>query len=103
MNLSELIHEVWQDERTRELRLRKDEVKIVIEVIIDHIVKGLLQYGKLKIKGLFSLEIREAKGRKITNIKTGEHMYSNDYYKIGLEPSKKLKDGLKDKKINDMA
>jgi nucleoid DNA-binding protein len=94
LNLSKLIHKVWKDERTRELRLRKDEVKVVVEVLIDHIVDGLLKYGKVKMKGLFTLDIRKAKGRKIANPQTGESMYSKDYYKVGLEPSKKLKEGL---------
>lgn len=96
MNLSELIHEVWKDERTRELKLRKDEVKVVVEVLVDHIVKALLLYGKVKMQGLFTLSVRKAKGRKIRNPQTKEIMYSRDYYKVGLEPSKRLKEGLKD-------
>jgi nucleoid DNA-binding protein len=96
LNLSKLIHEVWKDERTRELRLRKDEVKVVVEVLIDHIVKGLLKYGKVKMKGLFTLDIRKAKGRKIANPQTKEEMYIDDYYKVGVEPSKRLKEGLED-------
>lgn len=96
MKLSELIHAVWKDERTRELRLRKDEVKVVIEVLIDHIVKGLLQYGVIKMQGLFTLDIRKARGRRIRNPQTKEVMYSKDYYKVGLEPSKVLKEGLED-------
>jgi len=96
LKLSELIHAVWKDERTRELRLRKDEVKVVIEVLIDHIVKGLLQYGVIKMQGLFTLDIRKARGRRIRNPQTKEVMYSKDYYKVGLEPSKVLKEGLED-------
>lgn len=98
LNLSKLIHEVWKDERTREMRLRKDEVKVIVEVIIDHIVIGLLEYGKVKMKGLFTLDVRKAKGRKISNPQTGEHMHIEDYYKVGVEPSKRLKDGLKNLK-----
>lgn len=96
LKLSKLIHEVWKDERTRELRLRKDEVKILVDVVIDHILEGLLTYGKIKLQGLFTLKIKEAKGRKIANPQTGEEMYSSDYNKISIEPSKRLKDGLKD-------
>lgn len=96
LNLSELIREVWKDKRTREMRLRQDEVKLVIEVFIDHIIKSLLKYGKIKMNGLFTLEIRKAKGRKIKNPQTKEVMYSSDYNKIGLKPYKRLKDGLKD-------
>lgn len=96
MKLSELIHEVWKDERTRELKLRKDEVKVVIEVFIDHIVKGLLRNKIVKIKGLFTLDIRKAKGRRIRNPQTKEIMYSQDYYKVGIEPSKNLKEGLEE-------
>jgi nucleoid DNA-binding protein len=95
LKLSKLIHEVWKDKRIREIRLRKDEVKLVVEVLIDHIVKGLLKHGEVKMKNLFTLDIRKAKGRKIRNPQTGESMYSQDYYKVGLEPSKKLREGLK--------
>lgn len=95
MNLSKLIHEVWQDQRTREMRLRKDEVKTLVEVLIDHIIKGLLDHGKVKIKGLFTLKVRKAKGRKISNPRTGEHMFINDYFKVGIDASKRLKEELK--------
>jgi nucleoid DNA-binding protein len=95
VNLSKLIHEVWKDDRTRELRLRKDEVRILAEVFVDHIGKGLLKYGIVKLQGLFTLDVRKAKGRKISNPQTKEIMYSKDYHKVGVIPSKKIKDGLK--------
>jgi nucleoid DNA-binding protein len=101
LNLSKLIHAVWKDERIREIRLRKDEVKLVVEVLIDHIKDGLLKYGKVKMKGLFTLDIRKAKGRKIRNPQTGEAMFSKDYYKVGLEPSKDLKEGLEKLRENE--
>ncbi|GIN66354.1 hypothetical protein J41TS2_17750 [Bacillus sonorensis] len=94
MNLSKLIHEVWKDGRIRELRLRKDEVKILVEVLIDHIGRGLIKYGVVKLKNLFTLEVRKAKGRRIKNPQTGKHMYSRDYFKIGVKPSKRIKDEL---------
>lgn len=80
------------------MRLRKDEVKVLVEVVIDHIFEGLLKYGQVKMKNLFTLDIRKAKGRRIANPTTGEPMEINDYYKIGLEPSKRLKQGLKNMK-----
>lgn len=95
MNLSQLKNAVHKDERIKELRLRKDEVKIIVDVVIEHMLKGLLKNGLLKLQGLFTLDIRKAKGRKIANPQTGEHMYSKDYYKVGIEPSKNLKEGLK--------
>lgn len=97
MNLSKLIHEVWKDKRVRALKIRKDEVKIIVEVIIDHVKKGLIGYGVVKLQGLFTLELRKAKGRKIRNPQTKESMYSKDYFKIGIKPSKDVKDSLKDK------
>lgn len=99
--LSNLTHEVWKDERTRALRIRKGEVGIIIEVVVDKILEGLLTYGKVKLQGLFTLDIRKAKGRRIANIQTGEKMYSKDYYKIGLTPSKDLKDGLEEIRNSD--
>lgn len=95
LNLSKLVHEVWKDDRTRALRLRKDEVKVLAEVFIDHIGKGLLKYGIVKLQNLFTLEVREAKGRRIRNPQTKEEMYSKDYHKVGIKPSKKIRDGLK--------
>lgn len=96
MNLTNLIHEVWKDERTRKLKIRKDEVKILAEVFLDHIRLGLLQYGKVKLQGLFTLEVRKAKGRRIKNPQTKQDMYSKDYYKIGIKQSKAVREGLKD-------
>jgi nucleoid DNA-binding protein len=96
LTLKQLIHAVWKDERTRELRLRKDEVKILAEVFVDHIGKGLLKHGVIKLQNLFTLEIRRLKGRKIRNPQTGEHMRSKDTYRIGIKPSKRIKEGLKD-------
>lgn len=101
LKLSKLIHEVWKDERTRELRLRKDEVKVLVDVVIDHILEGLLTYGKVKLQGLFTLSIKKARGRKISNPQSGEHMYSKDYYKVKLEPSKDLRDGLANLRDNE--
>lgn len=96
MNLSQLKSAVHKDERVRKLRLRKDEVKIVVDVVLEHILLGLLSNGILKLQGLFTLKIKKAKGRRISNPQSGEHMYSKDYFKVGIEPSKKLRDGLED-------
>lgn len=95
MNLSQLKNTVHKDKRIKELRLRKDEVKIIVDVVIDHMLDGLLQYGILKLQGLFTLKIKRAKGRRIMNPQSKEYMYSNDYNKVGIEPSKRLKEGLK--------
>lgn len=95
MNLSKLIHDVYKDERVRELELKKNEVKVTVEVMAEHMVKGLLEYGKLKMQGFFSLKIKKNKGRKIANPSTGEHMVIKDYYKVNITPSKNFKEQLK--------
>lgn len=95
MNLSKLVHEIWKDSRTKALRLRKDEVEILVDVFLDHIGRGILKHGAVKLRGLFTVDLRKAKGRKIRNPSTGEIMFSSDYQKLGLKPSKKLKDGMK--------
>lgn len=95
MNLSKLIHEIWKDERTKALRLRKDEIQILMEVFLDHIGRGILNHEIVKLRGLFTIDVREAKGRKIRNPSTGESMFSKDYKKLGIKPSKQLKDGMK--------
>lgn len=94
MKLSNLIHQVWKDERTRSLdvRLRKDEIKIIVQVTLDHIGKSLVKYGILKLQGLFTLEMRNVKGRKIKHPVTKKETYTKDFKRIGVKPSKKLKD-----------
>ena len=96
MKLSELIHNVWKDERTRKLGIRKSEVAILVKVVIDHILEGLLNNKKIKIQGLFTLSLRKAKGRKIRNPHTKEAMHINDYYKVNIKPSERLKKGLEE-------
>lgn len=95
MNLKNLVHEVWKDPRAKQLKLRKGEIKILVEVVIDQIGYGLLRYGRIKIQNLFTLDIRKAKGRPVANPRTGKRMEIDDYFKIGITPSKRLKDGLK--------
>lgn len=95
MNLSDLIHEVWKDERVKKLKIRKSEVRVIVKVAIEHMVNGLINNGKLMLTNLFTLDIRKISGRKIMNIQTGKHMHSKGYYKVGLEPSQKLKNELK--------
>lgn len=94
MKLSELISSVHKDERVRELKLRKDEVKVVIEVLIDHIVENLFKRKIVKLYGLFTLKVKKVKGRRIAHPQTKEEMHIDDYYKVSIEPSKRLKDGL---------
>jgi nucleoid DNA-binding protein len=95
MNLKNLVHEVWKDPRTKQLKIKKTEVKILVEVVIDQIGYGLLRNGFIKIQNLFTLDIRKAKGRKIGNPRTHKPMKIQDYYKIGITPSKRLREGLK--------
>jgi nucleoid DNA-binding protein len=94
LNLSELIKKVSKDKRIKDMGIRQYEVKVIIKVFIELLLKSLLTYGVVKIQGLFTLNIRKAKGRKIANPQSGKHMYSKDYYKVGIEPSKNLKEGL---------
>lgn len=98
MNLSKLIHRVWKDKRVQEIKINKSDVQIIVNVMVDHIVQALLEHGKLKMQGLFTLKIRTAKGRKIQNPRTHESMEIEDYLKVGVEPSKVLRDGLKNLK-----
>lgn len=101
MNLSELINAVSKDKRIKDVGIRQYEVKIVIKVFVEYLLKTLLSHGKVKIQGLFTLDIRKVKGRRIANPQNGESMYIKDYYKVSIEPSKKLKEGLRELRDND--
>lgn len=97
MNLTEIIHKVWEDRRVRELRTRKDEVETVLKVFVDVVRTEIVKGTKIKLHRLFSLSIKKNKKRRIMNPQTKKHMYTKDYYKVHIEPSKNLKDALKDK------
>lgn len=97
--MTELTKAVFNDERVKELGMRGHEVKVLVRVVLEHMGKGLIEHGKIKLQGLFSMEIRGAKGRRIANPQTGEEMFSKDYNKLNVEPSKKLKDEMKKLKV----
>jgi nucleoid DNA-binding protein len=95
LNIEDLQKAVHKDERVKDLRIRRDEVNILVKVILEQMFKGLIRDGKLKLQNLFSLDIREIKSRRIRNPQTKELMYTSDYNKVGIEPSGKLKEELK--------
>lgn len=97
MNLSELIHQVWKDERTREAGIRKDQVSLIFEVLSDHIVGAIISYGQVRLRNLFTIQTRLSEGRRIAHPQTGEPMESRDHYRINIRPSKRLKEGLIEK------
>ncbi len=94
MNLSKLIHEIWKDEEVKARRFTKDEVDLIVKVFIKYAVKNLLENKVLKLRGLITLHVKKSKGRRMINPQTKEEMFSKDYYRIGLKPSKELKEGL---------
>lgn len=91
MNLSELIHEVWKKSRDNGINVKKGDIKSIVKITVEEMTNNLFKFGTLKIHGLFTLKITKNKGRRITNPQTKEHMYIDDYYKISLIPSKKIK------------
>lgn len=93
--LSFLMDKVWKDDRVKELGIRKSEVKTIIKVFVEVLGDTLLELGKVKIRGLFTLQIRKIKGRRIRNLHTDEEMYSSDSHRIGVIPSKDMKEKLK--------
>ena len=86
MNLQELTKEVQNDERVKELGFTASEVKVLVRVVIDQIGKGLIKHGIIKIRGLFTVKIKGAKGRRIGNPQTGEEMFSSGYKHFIIKP-----------------
>lgn len=98
MNLSELIHKIWEDEEIRKRKIRKSDVEIIMKSFVRIAVSSLFKYGQLKMQGLFTLGIKRIKGRTIGHPQTKEEMEIDDYYKVTLKPSKAIKDRLKSMK-----
>jgi len=94
LNFSELIHKTWEHENVRGAKIRKSDVKIVLYTFTDILIESLITQGKAKIQSLFTLKIKKVKSRRIANPQNKELMYTDDYYKINIEPSKRLKNEL---------
>lgn len=95
MNVKDLIHEIWQDERCRKIKMTKSQIQTIIEVMRDVFVENLLSNNKIKIQNLFTLHLRPTKGRQIKDLVNGGLMELKDYYKLVATPSKSLKEGMK--------
>jgi nucleoid DNA-binding protein len=96
VKLSDLIHAIWKDERIKQLGLRKSHVRIIMDVVLEKISDGLMNFGKVKLQGLFTLTVRKIKGHNIRDLKNGGLMCLEDYHKVVIEArSKELKDKLK--------
>lgn len=97
MKLSKIIHNTWQDERVKELKIKKGDVKIICVAFLDSVFEALVDTGEAKLTSLFSLKLKRSKGRKIRNISTKETMVTKDFYRVSVEPSKALEEELKNK------
>lgn len=97
MKLSKIIHNTWKDERVKELKIKKGDVKIICTAFIDNIFLALIETGEAKLLNLFTLTLKKSKGRKIRNISTKETMVTSDFYRVNVEPSDRLDREMKNK------
>lgn len=95
MKLTDLIHEVWKDERVRDTGVRKHEVGIIIKVMIDKIKEGLLKSGKVQLRGLFTILLKKAKGGRAKHPNSGKEIFVEDYHKISVITSENFKEEIK--------
>lgn len=96
MKLKELIHAIWKDERIRELGIRKSDVDKIVKVTIEQIVENLFKHNVVKLRGLFTIRLKKANGRKVKHPVSGEIVKVDDYYKLDIKPSKNVKDKLEE-------
>lgn len=101
MNLTELIHEIWKDERVQKLKIRKRDIGTIVKVTIDQIVKNLFKYGLVKLRGLFTVKLRKVKGRNIAHLQTKEIIKVDDYYRVAIKPSKRVERKLEEIRYKD--
>lgn len=95
MNFKKLVHETWKDERVRKLKVKKGEVQTILSVMLEKMIDGLISERTVKLRGFFTVELRKVKGRT-TKIGDNEVKY-DDYDKVAINPSEKIKKRLKNK------
>lgn len=91
MRLTQIVREVRKDPRIKEKFITNAQIELVIKVFIEKIKEALIKDGEAKIYNLFTLQFRRSKGRKIKTINKKE-MMTADYIRIGVKPSKDLRD-----------
>ena len=101
MRYGELISATHKDARLRERRINKDITKLVISVFVEKMFEALITDGKVAIKNLFTLNVKKNKGKRILDLNTKEHRMTNDYYRIVVTPSERIKENLKEKERNE--
>lgn len=75
-----------------ETGVKKHEADIILNIIFKGIVKGLEEDGKTTITNFGTFKIKNVKGRKARNPRTGETVTVPDRTVVRFKPAKKLKD-----------
>ena len=68
------------------------EASIIIDVVFKGIIRGLQSDGKSTITNFGTFSVKNVKGRKARNPRSGETVYVPDRRVVRFKPSKKLKD-----------
>ena len=97
MSIKKIVDEVWKDEVLRENKITKREIKLILEAFKRYIPEEIVENGEFKFLGLFTLKVKSVRGWNSVNFKTGEKVKINDFKRIYISPSKKLKNKLNNK------
>ena len=97
MSIKKIVDEMWKDEILRENKITKIEIKLILEAFKRYIPEKIVEDGEFKFLGLFTLKVKSVRGWNSVNFKTGEKVKINDFKRIYISPSKKLKNKLNNK------
>ena len=97
MSIKKIVDEVWKDEVLRENKITKREIKLILEAFKRYIPEKIVEDREFKFLGLFTLKVKSVRGWNSVNFKTGEKVKINDFNRIYISPSKKLKNKLNNK------
>ena len=86
MNKSDLIEIV----RSKQTYFSDDDVKQVINLLLNQICTALIKKHRVEIRGFGSFSLKKRKGGKSRNPKTGEIVYISEKYYASFKPSKEL-------------
>lgn len=98
LKFTELVNNVWEKDRIKELGTRKYEVKDVLQLAFSEIIEGLERDGFVKMEGFGTIELRRRKGGKHMDYTSGRILEHPDYYKIVLKPSKAMKTAIENRR-----
>lgn len=98
MSLGKFYKNVWNDEVLRENNISQRDVKLVVDAVARTIIKLITEKGEVNWHNLFTIKSVNVRGWKNKSIHDGSEHKIDDFKRVYIKPSKRLKDSINSNK-----